>query len=392
VSGPKGLAYRVESVEERERRELRQALDRCAALAQELAALATEATHLGVNVDAVPAPTRGTAEALRQAEVSLRAELTRARSVVEEARVGSRLKAVEHALTSTHAVVLHVDAESEVAEPRHASPVRGPSEDAAGAAVHRSVEHALRALAEVSDEAAVSELTRLASAVLAGSGSSARQALLRLQAAVSTAVRHSRNLRRLEELAREAVVDLGAASDPASDALRARAGQVRDEHDLALLEDEVRALLDLREREADRDFVHAQAVAALEDLGYVVDDGGPATTDGRLAFLAHHAALPHHALELTVVPGRRLLLTHVVALAETTHEEDAAAEESTCADVLSLARTMPAVHAQLVHHRAPGEVAVPRVVQAPRAARRAPAARTRTRRAEPPRHPGEDSR
>lgn len=392
MSGPKGLAYRVESAEERARRERRQALDRCAALAQELAALATEATHLSVEVDAVPAPTRGTAESLRRAEDSLRAELARARGAVEAARVGSRLRAVERALTSAHAVVLQLDTQSMVAERQHTPPVPGASEDSTVAAVRRSVEHALTALAEVSDEAAVSELTQLAATVLAGTGSGAQQALLRLQAAVSAAVRHARTLRRFEELAREAVVDLGTASDPASDALRARAGQVRDEQELALLEDEVRTLLDLREREADRDFVHEQAVAALEDLGYVVDDGGPATTDGRLAFLAHHAEHPHHALELTVVPGRRLLLTHVVALVETTPEEDAAAEESTCADVLSLARTMPAVHAQLVHHRAPGEVAVPRVAQPPRAVRRTPATRTRTRRAEQPRRPGEDSR
>ena len=101
-----------------------------------------------------------------------------------------------------------------------------------------------------------------------------------------------------------------------------------------------------------------------------------------LSVLAHRNDLPSYAVEVTVLPAQHLLLTQVVALAKTTPEQDAAAEHDTCSDVLSIARSLPGVMTQMVHHRAPGEVKVEHVADTAQLARRTRKSRAKTRRVE----------
>ncbi|HEY5514732.1 MAG TPA: hypothetical protein VIK12_00825, partial [Pengzhenrongella sp.] len=239
-------------------------------------------------------------------------------------------------------------------------------------AVRASVEHAAAAVAEVTDAERAHRLVVEAQAVLqATTEADARRGLAVLQAEVTAAVRTARAAAGVVRRTDEILLRLGADSSPEARELRERAGEVRDEATLEQLRRDVEQVCAHRERQADRDFVLHQALESLRSLGYTVDaEPTPAVGEG-VTVLAQRRGLSSHALQLTVLPERELLLTSVVALGDSTAQQDAAAEQRTCGDVQELAADMEGVRTRMVHHRPPGEVPVEHLSGAQRARRRA---------------------
>jgi hypothetical protein len=77
-------------------------------------------------------------------------------------------------------------------------------------------------------------------------------------------------------------------------------------------------------------------------------------------FLARRDDLPKHALQVSVDATAGVLQTRVVAVGQTTIEEDVSAEEDTCDDALVLIQRLSGhgIESETLFHRAAGEMPV----------------------------------
>jgi hypothetical protein len=104
----------------------------------------------------------------------------------------------------------------------------------------------------------------------------------------------------------------------------------------------------------------------LTELGYAVEAGpdaigqAPLAPDARHVMLARRPDLPGHALRLQVTDQGKLF-SRVAAVRPASPAQDSAAEELTCADVLTLPAALArhGISAELSFARRPGEVELP---------------------------------
>jgi len=386
MSGPKGIAYSVESSAERERREVGAARARCTRLRDALSSAEHEASILGAEHEpSAPgrdAPPIADLRSLGIYERGLRDALDRADAVLAQARAQVWLRQVAagadvrkaggiriSATTGREADTAAVSVVPRALGDRRRQDSPGAREDAASSERVKLKASALRVLeqlATVTDEDVRGRLAGRARQALKLAGTAdthqARAALSMLQADTSRCIREQRAHDRLREAARELELLLAGVSGPDVELLRQRIAVVADERTLAMLELGVNEALEADRVARDRAYVVEQTAAALRGLGYDIDESFEVLATAGEPALATRSDLGSHALQVRLPLSGAIVLTNVVAFGATTVRSDVAAEEATCADVASLREAWLAkgVRTTLTHHRQPGSVPVER--------------------------------
>ncbi|SHJ90656.1 hypothetical protein SAMN02745244_03553 [Tessaracoccus bendigoensis DSM 12906] len=349
MSGPKGYQVRVESAEERRRRETSEVQARCDQMLIKLDGLR------GAGVEAaVPQPSGRGLEALSGWEAALRDALASA-----EGRYSARLVA-----TRRQRIEEMVDASASAGPIRIELP--GVSCSGATRPIDTGSERAdwgqrigdLMGLASQVDDDALHQV--VADSVVTLTTLASREAdayWLGLRHRVATAVQQSRELARVRSEAADLVARVAHLEGPAVDDLEARAGRARTSRDLSELARDVETMVVEAEAAADAEFIAREARAVLIELGYQVDIPFDVVGMDARALLARRRDLPDHELRIQVNEGSGTLLTSVVSREGTTPTEDVAAERATCADAkeLMVALERRGVHSEKSFARDPGE-------------------------------------
>lgn len=186
------------------------------------------------------------------------------------------------------------------------------------------------------------------------------RALLDLDHEIATEVKRQRVRLRCQADAEVEALKIAHVEGELADAVRSRARDVTDQSKLRALRAEVKDVLDEAEREANADFITQQAMLVMAELGYDVDEPFELIEQHGGGFFARKDGLSKHALQVSVDATVGVLQTRVVAVADSTVDEDVHAEEATCDDALALVHRLSVhgVESDIVFHRAPGELPV----------------------------------
>ena len=370
MSGPKGYSVRVESAEERLRRQTGEAQARCNVLSDRLEGL--RAVVEGVS--RCETPQTYTLEHLQSWEQRLQQAINQAENVIGTHRAEARLSA----MASTAG--LESLQFASLGDLRSAGHGRAYEQVEARQELESKLADILGRASEVDDQAVTDSLAAAAKSVLSLSGTAQTRAWAALESDVARAVKQHRVKRRcLADADREAL-RVAHVPGPGAETVRTMAARVTDEAGLSELRTQVGRVVAEHERELDAAFVAEQARLALADLGYTVDTPFDVLADAG-GFVARRYDLPDHGLQVQVNQSTGKMLTQVVAVPGTTPDDDTAAEEATCADVMAFTAAMAArgVRADLGPHLRPGEKAVEHSLTGTPRARRT----TKTRRIEP---------
>jgi hypothetical protein len=366
MSGPKGYGYQVLSAEELRRREDDAREGRCHQYAAELAGLAAQLGHYGADrPEPVATPKQATHEGLIAWESALRQAIGQAQDQVRD----EAAKAIVRRLNASRPAVDVSQLSLGVRTPRAktvdpATPQRPAPDsrksDAVGTRdrVRADVSQVMDVVAGLRDPGAREQLTHMAEGVLTtASASQARADLLTLKTSVSQALR----VQECRDLAAEAVLAIAAVDTPEADRLRQRAGAVLTMDDVTALGHAADAVRERADKEQDAHFVRETLGEVLAELGFTVAAGFERTDFGAVA-VAEHADHPGYGVRFQVNADNGMLFTRVVARGGTTPEQDARAEEQTCAKVYAVADGLRArgVATQLRTERKPGETPVER--------------------------------
>gem|GEM_PF-3670838 len=187
-------------------------------------------------------------------------------------------------------------------------------------------------------------------------------------------MKQQRVRRRCQTDAEAEVLKIAHVEGALADSIRSRAQSVTDQSALTALRGEVKDVLEEAEREANASFITAQAMLVMAEIGYVVDEPFELIEQHGDGFFARRNDLGKYALQVSVDATGGVLQTRVVAVGETTVEEDVRAEEETCDDALALVQRLSGhgVESEVVFHRASGDLPVAKTPRtAPRRKKRA---------------------
>lgn len=343
MSGEKAHRARVVSAEELNRRAVAAAQARCSVLREQLATLADrvegevrspEVTHsddLGV----LQVMERNLHEAIRDAEAAVSLQQSRARLELVATLVPTGV---------THGVTLGIT-ESTSTSPERERLVR-----------------LLDRLGEVESRAFLDDVAERLDGVLDLPEPQMRRVLLELDHEITGEVKRQRIRDRCRAAAQVEALKFAHVEGELALELRERAQAVADQSALTALRSDVQTLLLEADREANAAFITRQAALVMQQLGYAVDEPFELVAQHGDGFFAQRQDLPLHALQVSVDPTAGVLQTRVVAVGDTSTEDDSHAEDATCNDALALVQLLSnhGVESETVFHRAPGELPVPK--------------------------------
>jgi hypothetical protein len=369
VSGPKGYGYVVSAKELDRRREAKAREASCAAHLSALARLAAQLERYGADASV--------AQPVRKDSMSVEAWEKDLSDAVGQARETLRLesaKVIQARLAAADGSRDDQDSHGQVDAAANAS---RPPADHAAARLTAELEKVARFAAAIRDPSARDRLADLAVKIAETTSPKQAQAdLLTLKTRVAKALR----AQDCQDLAEQAVRVIAHIDTPEAARIRAQAAAAGSVQEVAAVREAAGMLArSLREQE-EAAYVIEALTGALADLGFTLDGGFESVAPNQAAAVADHADHPGYGLRVEVDAEEAKVLTRVVAERETTPEQDARAEEETCAKVAALADQLRSrgVDMALAFEHAPGAVAVPK------AARAAPnsAARRRRRQAQ----------
>lgn len=355
MSGEKAHRAHVVSPEELHRRAVTAARARCESLHGQLGNLAS---HLEGKVSRVTGTSSGDLGALQSIEQELHSAIRDAKAALSLQQSRARLELI---ITK-----VEIDATQQV--------TLGLVERSATSHLQPRVIRLLDRLSEIESQALLEDLTaRVSHAAILGDHERQR-ALLELDHEISTEVKQQRVRRRCQTDAEAEVLKIAHVEGALADSIRSRAQSVTDQSALTALRGEVKDVLEEAEREANASFITAQAMLVMAELGYVVDEPFELIEQHGDGFFARRNDLGKYALQVSVDATGGVLQTRVVAVGETTVEEDVRAEEETCDDALALVQRLSGhgVESEVVFHRASGDLPVAKTPRtAPRRKKRA---------------------
>lgn len=362
MSGPKGYSVRVESAAERRRRETAEAEARCTVLGDQLAAWQTiSGTLIGRDIRA---PRKRTLEALQEWELQLRQAVGETETLVAEKRAAERLAAMTATVNLDGLAPLDLG----ISGTRSVGSSSETTEVSQIGITATQVQRLLTAASELSDASMAATFARQANALLTLDAVAAKRELLGIETDIAAAVKQQRVRLRCQRDAQDVLLSIAHLEGEGIEELRASAAGVETPPEIAALRERAAELTRQAEAEADAEFVTAQAIAVLSELGYRVDEAFEMVGHDAAVVLAHRRDLPNHALRVQVNRDHPTVLTKVVAVAPTTEGADTAAEEITCGDVDALADKLGrrGVRASRVFNQAAGALPLDRVEQATR--------------------------
>ncbi|WP_454167866.1 hypothetical protein [Microbacterium lacticum] len=378
MSGPKGYKWEVSAAELERRAAIENARAICVRVREEAVAAAAEATSFGmrrVEVAAVPriadsatagAATR-TAEKYRQSVAHVLEQRDTARRAVVESAFAGGVRTL---------APLHIALSSDFARasPSTAAGFATPSTSAAAVSDTHSLEQlrvdireATKALAtdlaEVRDDAVrerwVVEATTLLASETASSVSRLRDILL----AVRAALRAQRQVDHVRAEAEELSLSIADISSTAGEIARAALAAAADRAALQNAARQARLARAEWAEQAARRYVVEQTIAALVELGHVVDDSFAVAAQAGEFAVARREEGDRYGVKLRFLPETETLLVNTVAFDRATATaDDIAAEQRMCDDLDSVSgRLAPAgVTLTRTHGRLPGAVPVER--------------------------------
>ena len=346
MSGPKSVSYRVESAEERARRELAEARAAQRTVRERVERLIAQAGGDAARAGKAPrVMATDEIDTVRAQTAALLAHAERLDRVILDRSVARATAQVQAALG---AVAVDLDIAVPVAEPaRTADPDVRREAGLEDVVSHlATLPEAERAPLVARVLAAQEELTRVSPA-------RAIQIIASLRGAVADALRADAARASFERRRRALELEFADVLQtvPGSGAMLAAAS------DDATLQAARRQLSEERERldrEADRRFVLAQAMAALRDLGYRVEaKEGPGFDE----LVARNDSWRHHGLRLVLPVGQSTFVSVPQAYGATDVRDDVAFERASCADVASMCSALAAggVTTQVVSGLPPGQ-------------------------------------
>jgi len=355
VSGEKAHRANVVSAEELHRRAVTAARARCEALEGQLANLTSQ---LHAKVPHVTGASSGDLGALQSAEQALHSAIRDAKSALSLQQSRARLE-----LVTTR---IEVDAPDLV--------TLGIAERSATNNRQPKIARLLERLSEIESRALLDELSVQVSRAAHLGEDEQQRTLLELDHVIATEVKQQRVRLRCQADADAEALKIAHVEGELADTIRSRALDVTDRATLTALRSDVKDMLDEAEREANAAFVTQQAMLVMAELGYAVDEPFELIEQHGDGFFARKDGLGKHALQVSVDATVGVLQTRVVAVADSTIEEDVLAEEATCDDALALVHRLVGhgVESEVVFHRAPGELPVAKTPRtAPRKKKRA---------------------
>lgn len=218
----------------------------------------------------------------------------------------------------------------------------------------------LSRLSEIETLAELDDLTDRLARTAGLRGPEHEFALLEIDHEVAAHVKQQRVRSRCQADAEAELLTIAHVEGELAESVRARARAVTDQTALAAFRAEVRDVLDEAEREANANFITHQAALVMAELGYEVDEPFELIEQHGDGFFAHRDDLPDHALQVSIDATAGVLQTRVIAVAQTTPDEDVRAENATCEDALALVERLGGhgVESESIFHRAAGELPV----------------------------------
>lgn len=355
MSGEKAHRAHVVSAEELHRRAVTAAQARCESLQGQLANLAS---HLEGEVVLVAGARSGDLGALQSAEQELHNTIRDVKAALSLQQSRARLE-----LVTTR---VEIDAPEPV--------TLGIAERTAIRNQQPKIARLLERLSEIELPERLDDLMAQVSQAAQLGESEQHLAFLDLDHEIATEVKQQRERRRCQADAEVEALKIAHVEGELADTVRSRALDVTDQSTLTTFRSEVKDVLDEAEREANAAFITQQAMLVMAELGYDVDEPFELIEQHGDGFFARKDGLSKHALQVSVDATVGVLQTRVVAVADSTVEEDVLAEEATCDEALALVHRLSGrgVESDVVFHRAPGELPVaktPRI--APRKKKRA---------------------
>lgn len=341
MSGEKAHYARVVSEDELRRRALSAARARCGELQSELANLASQ-------VEGQPASVRITDSDELQALQSIEQELHSAIRDTKAALSLQQSRARLEVISSRMKVGAYQEVTLAITQRSPASPQ------------HEKRARMLERLSEVESQATLDALTERISETVRLSQSEQQRSLLELDQEITAVVKQQRVRIRCQSDARAEVLKLAHVEGDVADSIRSRALAVTDQLALASFRAEVRDVLAEAEREANAAFITQQAMLVMADLGYTVDEPFELIEQNGDGFFARRDDLPEHALQVSVDSTAGVLQTRVLAVGQTTTNDDVRAEDVTCDDALALVKRLRGrgVESEALFYRSAGELPV----------------------------------
>lgn len=376
MSGPKGYSYRVESVEEQERRHLAEGQRRIDSLCNQLDPLLLQARTY-------PALTGRWAKRIAR----LRAPLSsageaqgvedRLNEVMDDIRdaISHERSALVRSSLDTHFTALTLRLENVIPV---AAQVAQEHNDSVRQSTQRSLRRVLAVIAdhpEILDRCSsiFEDVERATEATPTAAAHMAMISAHRVEDALRDARREDLLAHKRSQLQTELE---GIGIEPRKDLIRRIEGATTLSA-LSPLMKEVEMLRSAAEAEADRKFVLAAAAEVLGGMGYEVDVDPD--VNGATSLLATAPQHADHLLKLVFRDDGKSFFTNVVALGETTQLQDLAVENDTCDDLEALQKQLNArgaIATRQFHHQA-GAIPVERSVPARHRRRRQSTAKPR---------------
>lgn len=384
MSGPKGFGYLVVSAAELRRREDEARSGRCQQHVIALAGLVAQLDYYGAPL---PEPVKEPSSRDHDSLIAWESLLQNAIGDVQNQVRQASAKAIARRLNVARQAV-DVSGVSLGGRP---APVRStssqsPSLDDERGRVSADVEKVVALIAGLRDPDMRDELTRIAECVLQTTSiAQAKGDLLTLKTKANSAL----ELQTRRDQANQAVLGVAGVQSVEADRLRGRAALVETVEDLSALKRDVAMLVQQETSAADAQFVQDALAEALAELGFIVADGFEVSdyTDAakrpfrRAVAVADHADHPGYGVRFQVNPSNAMLYTRVLSEGASTAQEDARAEQETCAKVHEVAKLLRqhGVAAELSTERLPGETAVEHRAASTRSSTATPAKKTKRR-------------
>ncbi len=365
MSGPKGYSVRVESPEERARRELAEARTRCRNLVARLQAANDVLRQESAQLVSTPAGSTESAEVATRFEAELLTAIEAANKLVRRAKIQAVVHSMPTSITSQVGVELEQIFKKQAGKSttvlQQSQPeVREPSPTSSSSESHSDTERVAKMVAAVA-ELDDSSMRKTLLAQIQSAGSS-RSELDVIGVQINHEYRIQQEVRMIAEEAEETVLSLDS-SDRASALLIQRSKSIRTREQLRQLVNDVAALKRKNEADADDAYVTNAAQEALVEMGYSVELLPTPPNSLSREILARRNDLPDHALQVRLLPDSKMMLTRVVSTGDTTETQDLRAEQATCTDSAGLAQRLErsGIRSQRVHAQHVGAVPVARI-------------------------------
>ena len=341
MSGEKAHRARVVSSEEIHRRAVTAARARCEALNEQLVSLASQLEGAIPSIRSASVDDLG---ALRSIEAELHQTIRDAKAALSLQQSRARVELV--------ATRVDVGVVGQVALGIVGRSAASPDQEKLARVLNR--------LSEIEKPAVLDDLTDRLARAAGLQGSEQELALLEVGHEIATHVKQQRVRTRCQSDAEAELLKVAHVEGELAEAVRARARAVTDQSALAALRAEVRDVLDEAEREANAAFITRQAALVMAELGYAVDEPFELIEQHGDGFFARRVDLPDHALQVSIDATAGVLQTRVIAVSQTTADDDVRAENATCEDALALVQRLSGhgVESETIFHRAAGELPV----------------------------------